>query len=84
MLFAKTTPIISFKYSLLNDIVKKLKQWSILADIFFIKKNFKIDITENLSNDAIKNIENIENIKSISVSVPFLKNQSMTINLDII
>jgi hypothetical protein len=43
LLYAKTTSISSFKYSLLIDIVKKLKQRSILAgDIFYNKllKNF--------------------------------------------
>lgn len=68
MLFAGTTSIFSFKYSLLNDIVKKLKQWSLSADIIFIfnTKN-KNGTSETLRNGAIKSTENV---KSISVHVP--------------
>nr|YP_009240549.1 LAGLIDADG endonuclease [Pyronema omphalodes]AMO66521.1 LAGLIDADG endonuclease [Pyronema omphalodes] len=36
MLFAGTTSISSFKYSLLNDIVKRLKRWSKSAGYNFI------------------------------------------------
>jgi hypothetical protein len=70
LLFAGTTSIFSFKYSLLNDIVKKLKQWSLSADIIFIvkKKNKnKNGTSETLRNETIKNTENV---KSISVHVP--------------
>ena len=70
LLFAETTSIFSFKYSLLNDIVKKLKQWSLSADIIFFVKNKnknKNDISETLRNETIKSTENV---KSISVDVP--------------
>ena len=66
LLFAGATSIFSFKYSLLNDIVKKLKQWSLSADIIFIVKNNN-GTSETLRNEAIKRTENV---KSISVHVP--------------
>lgn len=66
LLFAGTTSIFSFKYSILNDIVKKLKQWSLSAVIFFIVIN-KNGNSETLRNEAIKSTEIV---KFISVHVP--------------
>ena len=73
MLFAGTTSsiskIFSFKYSLLNDIVIKLKQWSLWAgNIFLIYiYYFKNGTSETLRNETeIKT----ENVKPISVHVP--------------
>lgn len=66
LLYAGTTFIISFKYSILNDIVKKLKWWSISAG----NQNFclfKNGTSETLCNETIVIIENI---KPISVHVP--------------
>ena len=71
MPFAGTTSIFSFKYSLLIDIVTKLKLAligrSLSAGNNFI--NNKIDTSETLRNETIKNTE-LENVKSISVHVP--------------
>ena len=40
LLYAGRTTITSFKYPILEDMVKKLKQWSIFAsDVFFYKSN---------------------------------------------
>ena len=64
LLYAGTTLIFSFKYSVLNDIVKKLKQWSISAGNIF---NFKYGTSETLCNETAVETENI---KSISVHVP--------------
>ena len=64
LLFAGTTSRSSFKYFLLNDIVKKLKQWSILAGFNF---NFKIGSSETLHNETVVQIENV---KSISEHIP--------------
>ena len=61
LLYAGTTSIYSFKYSILNDIVTRLKQGSISAG------NNLIGTSETLCNE----IEiNSENIKPISVHVP--------------
>lgn len=60
LLYAGTTSITSFKYSILNDTVKKLKQWSKSAG------NCSITGTpETLRNEIITN--NTNYIKSISV-----------------
>lgn len=56
--------ILSFKYFILNDIVKKLKRRSRWAGIIF---KFKNATSEALHNEGEKKIENI---KSISVHVP--------------
>lgn len=64
LLYAGTTSILSFKYSILNDTVKKLKRWSISAGNIFIIKN---GTSETLCNEIVVNTENI---KSISVHVP--------------
>lgn len=61
MLYAGTTLIISFKYSILNDIVKKLKQWSISAG------NILNGTSETSRNEIVVNIVNI---KPISIHVP--------------
>jgi LAGLIDADG endonuclease/Cytochrome C and Quinol oxidase polypeptide I len=72
LLYAGTTSIFSFKYSILNDIVKKLKQWSKSADILlYIEK----EISETLRNKIITDKENIKiisihktkHIKSLSI-----------------
>jgi hypothetical protein len=61
LLYAGTTSILSFKYSILNDTVKKLKRWSISAGNIFN------GTSETLCNEIVVNTENI---KSISVHVP--------------
>lgn len=65
MLYAGTTSIFSFKYFILNDTVKKLKQWSksTAGNIF----NIKNGTSETLCNETVVNTENV---KSISVHVP--------------
>ena len=64
MLYAGTTSIISFKYSILKDIVIKLNQWSLSAgNIFFIKNR----TSETLRNETVVNSENV---KPVSVHVP--------------
>ena len=68
LLFAGTTSFLnklSFKYSILNDIVIKLKQQSLSASNKFIK--LKHGTSETLCN---KTIEVLENVKEISVHVP--------------
>lgn len=60
MLYAWTTSILSFKYSILNDKVKKLKLWSISAGNNFIS-------SETLHNGTIVSLEKV---KPISVHVP--------------
>ena len=62
MLYAGTTSIFSFKYSILNDIVKKLKQRSKSAGNIL----FKNRTSETLCNETVIFTENI---KSISVHV---------------
>ncbi len=64
LLYAGSTFIISFKYSFLNDIVKKLKQWSISAGNIFI--NVKNETSETLRNETVVT----ENVKPISVHIP--------------
>lgn len=59
-LYAGKASISSFKYSLLIDIVKKLKQWSQSAGNFL---NLKIGTSETIR-------DNTENIKIISIHVP--------------
>jgi len=73
LLYAGTTSIFSFKYSFLNYIVIKLKQWSLSAgNIFLIYiYYFKNGTLETLCNETvIKTIAYVENIKSISIHVP--------------
>jgi hypothetical protein len=50
LLYAGTTSIFSFKYFILNDIVKKLKRWSISAGYIL---NFKNKSSETLNNEII-------------------------------
>jgi len=66
LLYAGTTSIISFKYSILNDIVKNLKQWSISAGNAF-PLYFKSGTSETLRNETVVKTENL---KFISVHVP--------------
>lgn len=73
MLFAGTASLISFKYSLYNDIVKKLKQRSISAgNIFFIKNILEINRTsETTRNETVFLSEKVtENVKPISKHIP--------------
>jgi LAGLIDADG endonuclease len=65
LLFSGTTSKFSFKYSFLNDIVKKLKQWSVSVGNNLI--NIKIGTSEILRNETVINIENV---KPISIHVP--------------
>lgn len=68
MLFAGTTSFlneVSFKYSILNDIVIKLKQGSISAGNKFFQ--LKHGTSETLCNETV---EVLENVKEISVHVP--------------
>jgi hypothetical protein len=64
LLFAGTTSILSFKYFILNDIVKKLKQRSKSAGNIF---NIKNGTSETLRNETVVKTENV---KPISVHVP--------------
>ena len=64
LLFAGTTSILSFKYSILNDIVKKFKQWSRSAGNIF---NIKDGTSETLRNETVAKLENV---KPISIHVP--------------
>ena len=64
MLYAGTTPLFSFKYSILNDTVKELKQWSQSAGNNFVNQN---GTSETLRNETVVKTENI---KLISVHVP--------------
>uniref|UniRef100_UPI0022FD95BF hypothetical protein n=1 Tax=Pseudofabraea citricarpa TaxID=1664388 RepID=UPI0022FD95BF len=64
LLYAGTTSILSFNYSIYNYIVKKLKQWSLSAgNISFYTSN---GTPETLRDKTV----NIENVKNISVHVP--------------
>lgn len=58
LLYAGNASLTSFKYSLLNDTVKKLKQWSQSAG-----NTLKSGTSETIRN-------NTENIKNISIHVP--------------
>lgn len=64
LLYAGTTSISSFKYSFLNDTVKKLKQWRKSAGN---KLQTKFVTSETLRNETVINFENI---KFISDHVP--------------
>lgn len=70
MLYAGTTSIFSFKYSILIDKVKKLKRWSksagnsLLYSLYYINKT---GTSETLRNEITVTTEKI---KSISVHVP--------------
>ena len=75
MLFAGITSIFSFKYSLLNDIVKRLKRWSksagnsfiYLSNIMYTKyiefySINKIGTSETLRNETVITTENVKSI----------------------
>ena len=64
LLYAGRTTITSFKYPILEDMVKKLKQWSKSAGNKF---KIKFGTSETLRNETVVNLENV---KSISVHVP--------------
>lgn len=64
MPYAGTSSLSSFKYSLLNDTVKKLKRWSISAGNIL---NFKRNTSETLNNEIIVTSENV---KFVSVHIP--------------
>ena len=64
LLYAGRTTITSFKYPILEDMVKKLKQWSKSAGNKF---KLKFGTSETLRNETVVNLENV---KSISVHVP--------------
>jgi len=66
LLYAGTTLIFSFKYSIFNDKVKKLKWWSISAGNIY---NFYNGTSETLRNETVEKIEK-ENIKPVSIHVP--------------
>ena len=64
MLFAGTTSILSFKYFILNDIVKKLERWRKSAgNILYIKYG-----TSETLRDGV--VEKLEHVKHISKHVP--------------
>jgi len=63
LLYAGITFILSFKYLVLIDKVKILKQWSKSAG-----NKFKFGTSETLRNGTIINLKN--NIKPISIHVP--------------
>ena len=71
MLYAGTTSIFSFKYSLIFSIVKKLKPWSKSAGniypLLFKAKQEINGTSETLRNETIINTEQI---KSVSIHVP--------------
>jgi hypothetical protein len=64
LLYAGTSSIFRFNYSILKDTVKMLQQWRLSAGNMFIVKH---GTSETLCNEIV---ENIENVKSISVHVP--------------
>jgi len=66
LLYAGTTSIFSFKYSIFKDIVKKLKQGSISAGNTF---KIKFETSETLRNETVVKIEK-ENIKPVSIHIP--------------
>lgn len=66
MLYAGITSLYSFKYSILNDKVKKLKQWSKSAGNCFIweciVKTSKIVTSETIRGETIINTDNVKKI----------------------
>ena len=69
LLYARTTSIFSFKYSILNDTVTKLKQWSILAGNTILN-NICSGTSETLRKETEINPFLYENIKPISIHLP--------------
>jgi intein/homing endonuclease len=69
LLYAGTTYLRSFKYSLLNEIVKKLKLISISAGNQRHESNL-VGTSETLRNETVETILSTENLKSISNHVP--------------
>ena len=69
MLYAGTTSILNFKYSILNDIVKKLKRWSKSAGNSYICLFYVIFINKTGTSETLRNETaiNTERIKLISV-----------------
>lgn len=59
MLYAGTTSIFSFKYYILNDTVKKLKQWSKSAGCILLIRNMT---SETLRNEIITSAEYLKPI----------------------
>ena len=57
--------VVGFKYSILNDIVKKLKQLSLSAGNIIITLNY--GTSETLCNETVKITENLKNV---SIHVP--------------
>ena len=72
LLYAGTTSILNFKYSILNDIVKKLKRWSKSAGNSYICLFYVIFINKTGTSETLRNETaiNTERIKLISVHVP--------------
>jgi Cytochrome C and Quinol oxidase polypeptide I/LAGLIDADG endonuclease len=69
LLYAGTTYLLSFKYSILIDTVKKLKLKSISAGNQRHESSL-VGTSETLRNETVKTLINTENIKSISNHVP--------------
>ena len=63
MLFAGITSLTSLKYSILIDIVKKFKQWSLSAGnpLFFASK---AGTSETLRNEIVVNSEHVKSISN--------------------
>jgi len=66
LLFAGTTSLFSFKYSILNDIVKILKLWSKSAGNNILSYKNNVGTSETIRNEIIQT----EEIKLISKHIP--------------
>lgn len=64
LLYAGTTSMYIFKYSILNDTVKKLKEWSKSAGNCYI---YITGTSETLRDETTTTTTNTENIKNISI-----------------
>lgn len=69
LLYAGTISLLSFKYSFLNDIVKKLKLRSLSAGNQ-THENSLVGSSETLRNETVETLISTENIKPISNHVP--------------
>lgn len=69
MLYAGTTCLLGFKYSILNDIVKKLKLKSLSAGNQRHESSL-VGTSETLCNETVETSTSTENIKPISIHVP--------------